>query len=145
VTEPDPTAPWPDRLRFVIDTVRELSAQTDPQRMVANYTKRVREIMPVDGSVSLSRRGYQYPDVRVTRASIWGSDVNPWKQKKDLVVHHGGLFAELIYADAPTIIDDLDIHEGDPTFPFAGGMRSLQAIPLFDQGVALNMVVTFRK
>ena len=77
--------PWQDRLKFVIETVRVLSALTDPQEMVLNYTKRVRLLMPVDATVSLSRRGYAAPDVRVTRASIWGSNVNPWKQTSDLV------------------------------------------------------------
>jgi sigma-B regulation protein RsbU (phosphoserine phosphatase) len=138
-------SPWQDRLKFVIDTVRELSAQTDPQRMVQNYVKRMRQVMPVDASVSLSRRGYQAPDVRVTRASIWGSDVNPWKQTSDLVIHHGGMFSKLIYADEPAVIDDLQLAPDDPAAPFAAGMRSVMMIPLYDKGVALNAVVLMRR
>ena len=141
----DVTHPWQERLSAVIDTVRELSAQTDPQVMVQTYAKRVRQLMPIDGSVSLSRRGYQSPDVRVTRASIWGADVDPWKQTSGLVVHPGGLFSKLIYGDEPVVIDDLELAAGDPAAPFCAGMRSLVAIPLFDQGVALNMVVLLRK
>ncbi len=137
--------PWQDRLTFVLDTVRELSAQTDPQEMVQNYSRRMRQLMPVDGTVSLSRRGYEKPDVRVTRASIWGSNVNPWKQTSDLVIHHGGLFSRLIYADEPAVIDDLRVEPDDPAAPFVAGMRSLMMIPLFDKGVALNAVIMMRK
>ena len=147
-SEPSPIAPnrpWPERLEAVIETVRELSAQTDPQVMVQTYAKRMRQLMPVDGSVSLSRRGYERPDVRVTRASIWGTDVNPWTQTSNLTVHHGGLFADLIYADEPVVIDDLQLAADDPAAPFCAGMRSLAAIPLFDKGVALNMVVLMHK
>ena len=137
--------PWQDRLKFVIETARELSAQTDPQEMVRKYGLRMRQVMPVDASVSLSRRGYQRPDVRVTRASIWGTDVNPWKQSGNLVVHHGGLFSELIYGDDPVVIDDLQLAPDDPAAPFAAGMRSVMMIPLFDRGVALNAVVLMRR
>ena len=136
--------PWQDRLKFVIETVRELSAQTDPQVMVQTYARRVRQVMPVHASVSLSRRGYESPDVRVTRASIWGNDVNPWTTN-DLVVHHGGLFSKLIYADEPAVIDDLRLEPDDPAAPFVGRMRSLMMIPLFDKGVALNAVVLMRR
>ncbi|MEA2707885.1 MAG: phosphoserine phosphatase RsbU/P [Phycisphaerales bacterium] len=149
MTRTDPsrvgTGAWQERLKFVIETVREMSAQTDPQRMVETYSNRVRQVMPVDGTVSLSRRGYQSPDVRVTRASIWTEDVNPWKQRDGLVIHHGGLFSKLIYADEPTVIDELQVPADDPAAPFVAGMRSAMAIPLFDQGVALNMVILFRR
>ena len=136
--------PWQDRLKFVIETVRELSAQTDPQEMVRNYSKRMRQVMPVDANVSLSRRGYQSPDVRITRASIWGNNVNPWKET-NLVIHHGGLFSKLIYADEPSVIDDLRVEPDDPAAPFVAGMRSLMMIPLFDKGVALNAVILMRR
>jgi sigma-B regulation protein RsbU (phosphoserine phosphatase) len=112
--------------------------------MVQAYAKRVRQVMPVHGSVSLSRRGYESPDVRVTRASIWGNDVNPWTSS-DLVVHHRGLFSRLIYADEPAVIDDLHLEPDDPAEPFIGRMRSLMMIPLFDKGVALNAVVLMRR
>src|SRR5204863_6327117 len=62
-------APWPQRLAFIVDTMRELSRQTEPQRMVQTYGKRMRQILPSDGFVSLSRRDLPRPNVRFTRSS----------------------------------------------------------------------------
>jgi sigma-B regulation protein RsbU (phosphoserine phosphatase) len=136
---------WQKRLASVVEMSRSMSAQTDPQAMVQDYSRRMRNMYKVDGFVSLSRRDLNHPDVRVTRASIWGTDVNPWKQTRDLTIHHGGLFSELIYLDEPSIIDDLQLADGDPAAPFVAGMRSLLATPLFDKGTALNMIISMRK
>src|SRR5215213_55713 len=91
--------PWQDRLATIIEMAREMSAQTDPQQMVQDYGRRVREMFHTDGFVALSRRGLERPRVRVTRASIWGNDVNPWKQTTNLTILDGGLFSQLIWAD----------------------------------------------
>src|SRR5262249_27059175 len=55
------------------------------------------------------------------------------------------LFARLIYGDEPVIIDDLAVDPNDPAAEYLEGHRSLAAIPMFDQGTALNMVVLLRK
>jgi sigma-B regulation protein RsbU (phosphoserine phosphatase) len=135
---------WQERLAFYVETAREMSRQTEPQRMVEAYGNRMRALSPYSGSVSLSRRGLTRPDVRVTRASIWSKDVNPWTADSP-VIHRGGLFSRLIWSDEVTIIDDLVVADEDPAAPFCAGMRSLVAIPLFDQGVALNMVIVMRR
>lgn len=146
MTDSDPNflferdASWQERMELYVTTAREMSRLTDPQEMVQAYQKRMRGITAVDAYVSLSRRDLARPDVRVTRASIWGSGVNPWTAA-EIVVHHGGLFSELIWKDQVTVIDELAIAEDDPAAPFCTGMRSLVAIPLFDAGEALNMVL----
>jgi sigma-B regulation protein RsbU (phosphoserine phosphatase) len=82
--------------------------------------------------------------VRITRFSDWG-DVNPWKETHRLPVISGGLFSELIYSDEPRIINDLHVPPDDPAYPYLAGLGSLQALPQYDQGVALNMVITARR
>jgi sigma-B regulation protein RsbU (phosphoserine phosphatase) len=59
-------------------------------------------------------------------------------------VLHGGLLGELLYSDEARIIDELHVAPDDPSAPYFSGMRSAMAIPLFDQGVAMNMVVFMR-
>ncbi|MFQ5491322.1 MAG: PP2C family protein-serine/threonine phosphatase [Phycisphaerae bacterium] len=81
----------------------------------------------------------------MTRDSEWTQPINPWTQKDRLPLLRGGLLAELIYGDQPRIIDDLQVSDGDPGAPFLEGQRSLMAIPLFEEGVALNMVVFLQK
>jgi sigma-B regulation protein RsbU (phosphoserine phosphatase) len=125
--------------------MREVSRQTDPQEMVRTYGQRARRLLPRDQMLALSRRGLERPYYRITRSSMWKESVNPWKEKDRLPLLEGGLLAELIYGDEPRIIDDLTFAAGEPAAEYLQGHRSLLAIPLFDQGMARNMVVMLRK
>ena len=133
------------RLQHILETMREMSRQTNPQEMVGAYVRRMQDLHPVDARVSLSRRGLVAPFVRITRFSGWDTEVNPWKEPERLPVVDGGLLAHLIYADEPVIIHDLEDAEDDPAHEYLQGMRSVLAIPLFDEGVSLNMVVLMRR
>jgi sigma-B regulation protein RsbU (phosphoserine phosphatase) len=136
---------WRERLAIVVQTMREISRETDPQAMVRAYGTRVRQLRPVDGFVALSRRDLDPPWYRITRSSLWKEEINPWKQKHLLPVLQGGLLGELIYGDEPRIIDELDVKPDEPGAQHLTGYRSLVAIPNFDHGVALNMVISLRK
>jgi phosphoserine phosphatase RsbU/P len=133
-----------EQLAFVVETMREMSLQTDPQKMVQQYGARVRKMMATDRFISLSRRSLPKPKVRITRNSMANQDINPWLQPELLAVHDGGLLSELIWGDQPKIIDDLQISEEDPSYELLKGLGSLAAIPLYDQGSSLNMVILGR-
>ncbi len=137
--------PWDERLSFVVETMRELSSHTDPQKMVQAYSKRMRQVMPSDGFMSLSRRNLSKPEYRITRSSRFTEQVNPWKQSDLLPLLKGGVLSDLIYGNEPVIIDELNIAKGDPAAEFLEGHKSLVAVPLYDNGEALNMVVLLRK
>jgi sigma-B regulation protein RsbU (phosphoserine phosphatase) len=136
---------WQQKMGFIVQTMREMSLQVDPQAMVRSYGARMRQILPVDRSLSLSRRGLEFPQYRITRSSTWTEVVNPWHQKDRLPLLEGGILAELLYGDEPRIIDDLQVAPGDPAASYLAGQRSLMAVPLYDQGVALNAVVLMRE
>ena len=106
----------------------------------------MRQLMPTARFVSLSRRDLERPMVRITRSSQWTEEINPWKERDRLPMLSGGLLSDLIWSDEPRIIDDLPpvIAAADPGFDYLSGMGSLVAIPHFDQGTALNMVVLMR-
>jgi sigma-B regulation protein RsbU (phosphoserine phosphatase) len=133
-----------ERLRQVVETMREMSLLTDPQEMVRAYGRRMQTLLPVDRRISLSRRGLREPSYRVTRFSGWTDDINPWKEKHRLPLHEGGFFADLIYGDESVIIDDLQIDPDDPAARYLEGQRSLMAIPMLDGGAALNMAISTR-
>jgi sigma-B regulation protein RsbU (phosphoserine phosphatase) len=141
----EPMGDWQTRMAVIVQMMREISLQTDPQAMVRTYGARMRQLLPVDRSLSLSRRGLAFSKYRITRSSTWQESIDPWKEKERLPVLEGGLLSRLIYGDEPQIIDDLVVEADDPAAEYLTGHRSLQAIPLFDQGVALNMVVLLRK
>lgn len=135
---------WRTRLTRVVDTMREMSRQTNPEEMVRAYSARMREMLHTDDTISLSRRGLTLPRYRITRSSRWTDRVNPWKDRDRLPLLAGGLLSELIYGDEPRIINDLEVRPADPAHAYLEGHRSLMALPLFDQGSALNMVVLLR-
>lgn len=139
------TGDWRQRLARIVDTVREMSVQSDPQAMVRAYGGRMDQIMPTDRMVSLSRRGLAAPQYRITRSSLWPDEVNPWAQPDRLPVYDHGVLGELLYSDDPHIINRLALPPDDPAAEYFHGMGSLIAIPLFDQGVAMNMVVLMRE
>lgn len=136
---------WREQLAFVVQAMKELSLQTDPAEMRRTYSRRVREILPVDGSLSLSRRNLHQPWFRITRSTRWKEEINPWKEKEKLPLLKGGFCAELLYGNEPQLFDDLHLSPSDPIYEYLADYRSLAAIPLYDQGEALNMVLLMRR
>jgi sigma-B regulation protein RsbU (phosphoserine phosphatase) len=139
------TGDWRQRLAFIVTTMRELSQQIDPQEMARTYGRRMRMVLPRDRMINLSRRGLAAPHFRVTRYSLWKEEINPWKERDRLPLLEGGLFAELLYGDEPRLIDDLRVPDDDPAAEYLAGQCSLIAIPMYDQGTALNMTVLTRQ
>jgi sigma-B regulation protein RsbU (phosphoserine phosphatase) len=136
---------WREQMAWVVATMRELSSQSDPQEMRRVYTRRMRSVLPIDASVSLSRRDLAAPAFRITRSTHWEEEINPWKERERLPLVGGGLGAELLYGDEPRLVDDLKVPAGDPLFDHLDGFRSLAAIPMYDRGVSLNMVLLLRR
>jgi sigma-B regulation protein RsbU (phosphoserine phosphatase) len=136
---------WRERLDFIVETMRVISAQTDPQQMVEVYGARMRKIMPIDRFLAVSRRDTPPPFYKVTRNSDWPEQINPWKSPHKLPLLSGGLVGQMLYSEEPTILGNVELEEGDPSEPFLRGMKSLLAVPLFDAGKALNMVLLMRK
>ncbi len=136
---------WRERLNIIVETMKEMSRQTDPQEMSRAYGKRMQTLRPIDRRVSISRRGLKYPWYRVTRCTLWKEDINPWKEPHRLPLLKGGLFAELLYGDEPRLFDDVQLPDDDPAAEYVAGMSSIAAIPMYDQGVALNMIVSMRR
>jgi sigma-B regulation protein RsbU (phosphoserine phosphatase) len=136
---------WRERLASVVKTTREMSRQTDPQEARRLYVEQMRQLRPIDGSVSLSRRGLQAPWYRITRSTRWTEEINPWKEPERLPLRSGGMLAELIYGDEPRLFHDLQIAADDPAAEHLSEFRSVIAVPLYDQGAALNMALLMRR
>lgn len=136
---------WQERLAVVVELMQDMSRHTDPQEMVRSYGEKMQQLLPLSRRVSLSRRGLAYPHYRVTRSTTWAEAINPWKEKDRLPLFKGGLLAELIYGDKTAVIDDLQLAPDEPAADYLAGHRSLLAIPMFDQGESLNMVLLLQK
>ena len=135
---------WRRRLDLIVEAMQELSRHTDPQEMVRAYAAKVGQLVSSHHRLSLSRRGLSYPRYRITRSTSWSEEINPWKEKDRLPLLSGGLLARLIYDGKPEIIDDLEVDPDDPAAEYLAVGRSLLAIPMYDLGESLNMVVIMR-
>ncbi len=136
---------WRVRLKLISDTMREMSRQSDPQELVHTYAARMLGILQNDRMIALSRRGLHFPEFRITRDTEWKEPINPWTERHRLPVLRGGLLAELIYGQEPRIIQNLEVPANDPAASYLTGQRSLMAVPLFDGGVAMDMVIFLRR
>ena len=138
---------WRARLATSVDLMRELSRYTDPDETYQVFARRMAQLYPTARQLSLSRRGLGRPEFRVTRFNLWESTANPYRDVDELPVRRGGLLADLLYADEPRVIDDLDAIElspDDPARGFLHGQRSVLSVPLFDHGTAQNLLVVTR-
>lgn len=136
---------WRDRLAVSVDLVRELSRSSDPHAMYQLFVRRMGELLPVSRRLSITRRGLSRPDYRVTRFSQW-KEPSQVRADRDIVpVHSGGLLAELLYGDEPRVIDDLVLDADDPASNYLAGQRSLLAIPHFEHGNTVSMLVLGRE
>ena len=136
---------WRARLAVSVDVMRELSRYTNSEEMYHVFVRRMSQLYPTSRQISLSRRAMRRPDFRVTRYNLWTHRVDPRKEPHLLPHYQGGLFAELLYADEPRVIDDLHLASDDPACEYLEGQRSLLAIPLFENGEAINMVIVTRE
>ncbi|MBI3760090.1 MAG: serine/threonine-protein phosphatase [Deltaproteobacteria bacterium] len=134
---------WQDELKIVVDLMRAVSKQTDPQELVRMYGAGVRKLIATDGYISISRRDLDSPQYRITRSSRYEHELNPWRDKDKLELLAGGVLGELLYGDEPRYVPDIHIPPNDPAALHLRGVRSLVALPHYDNGVGLNMTVLF--
>ena len=133
------------RLDVSVELMRELSRSSDPHEMYQLFSRRMDELFPVSRRLTISRRGLQYPEYRVTRCTLWKDSSDPRKESNRLPIYSGGLLAELLYSDEPQVIDHLELDADDPAGDYLAGQQSLLAIPQFDQGAAVNAVILGRE
>ncbi|MEM7625301.1 MAG: PP2C family protein-serine/threonine phosphatase [Planctomycetota bacterium] len=131
------------RVAEMVDLVRELSAQTDAQKMVSDFGDRFRRMFHYDGFIALSRRDLPTPKYRITRNSGWEKAINPWKQRDQLPVLEAGVLGDLLYGDLPVLNNEFVPDPDDPAYEYLKDYRSFQAVPHYHEGVGTNMAINF--
>jgi sigma-B regulation protein RsbU (phosphoserine phosphatase) len=125
--------------------MKAISGITDPDQLVSVYWEGIGEFLPpTDHYVSLSRRGIEPPEYLITRSSRFTTHYNPWKERDKLPRMRGGILGEIVYADAPVIIEDLSsrLKRDDPAYFYLEGFQSAFAIPQYDHGKGLNVSIS---
>ncbi len=133
--------PWPEELAIIDRTMRAISSITDPETMVTAYFEGIGDLLPVGDYVSLSRRNVTPPRYLITRSSRFTEDINPFTQRDRLPVLTGGILGDIVYANAPVLIDDLPdrLRPDDPGHFYLTGFQHLVALPQYDNGESLNV------
>jgi sigma-B regulation protein RsbU (phosphoserine phosphatase) len=129
------------RLRRIDDLVMEMSVQDDADRLVRVFARQGAFLVPRDGIVTVSRRDLAAPYYRLTRSWRWREPANPYTEVHLLPVFDRGLLGELLYVGKPALLNHLEVEPDDPAYEHLEGMRSLAAVPSYDHGQALNMVM----
>ncbi|MFA6046615.1 MAG: PP2C family protein-serine/threonine phosphatase [Phycisphaerales bacterium] len=132
---------WREQLAIVDALMRDVSRQTDPQELVKMYAEGVQKLSSRDRIVSVSRRGHTHPEFRVTRSSTWSHAIDPWRERGKLPLLRGGLLCDLLYANEPRVVLDLNPDPADPAYEYLKDMRALVTLPQYEDGEALNMAV----
>jgi sigma-B regulation protein RsbU (phosphoserine phosphatase) len=136
---------WRARLAISVDVMRELSCLTDPEEMYRAFARRMGQLFPTSRQLTVSRRGLEDPEFRVLRYNLWKDAADPYKEPHRLPTYAGGLFAELLYADMPQVIDRIELAPGDPAAEFLDGQHSLLSIPVYEDGAAVNTLIVTRE
>jgi len=128
-----------------IDVMRELSRYTDPDEMFRVFAHRMNQVYPTNRQITIARRGLNEPEYRILRYNLWKDRIDPYREQHLLPLLHGGLLGELLYADEPRVIDHLHVSEDDPAADYLDGQQSLLAIPLFEAGDTMTMLILTRE
>lgn len=140
---------WRQELAIVVDMMREVSMQSDPQQAALMYGKKLRNsgLVPADSWMAISRRGLKPPEYRITRSWQWKTNVNPWAELEKLPKFDRGILSELMYQTEPVVIEDLQsrISPDDPAWGYFEGMNFLLTMPQYENGEVINMNVVMAK
>lgn len=136
-------------LMETVGLLRRVSEADDPMQVQREFARDMRSSRRIDGYVSLSVRGLQPGQYKITRHQIldelgqaWP---NPWENWDAMAVHSGGFLGEIIATPTPKLIWELDVRNDPVLGDSIADMRSCMATPLFDGGEALNWGIVFRR
>src|SRR3954464_12368420 len=129
-----PRHPWKEELAIIDRTMKAISGITNPEQLVNVYWSGIGDLWPSEQFVSLSRRFEPPPFFVITRSSRFTEDINPFTHRERLPRLSGGLLGEIMYSNAPVIIDDVParLSPDDPGAYYLEGIQSLVALPQYE-------------
>jgi sigma-B regulation protein RsbU (phosphoserine phosphatase) len=104
------------------------------------------DVFPTDRQISMTCRGLEPPQLRVTRFNRGrdtGESLSLGSSKSPIL--SGGVLGEFLRRGAARIYNDFQVAPDDPAFEYLCGQRSLMTIPLFDHGKSVSMVILTRE
>ncbi len=121
--------------------MREISLQTDPRAVFREYAARVRTIYPVDRLLVLRRSLQGDEAVQVSQINTWDAPIDLWEESDRYLNLPSGLLVAIFEQGEACLIHELEVEPDDPAAELLAEMRSLRAIPLYDQGEVRQMII----
>lgn len=138
------------RIPLLMQLVGDLSRAVEPNEVLSVFASGLLKLHGPRGYVSLSTRGLQPGEYRITRmlreadpVSMIASDT--WSQADVLPVHRGGIFGGIIRSAYPEVIHHLELVDDPVVGDWLSDYGSLMAIPLFDEGEPRYWAITLRR
>lgn len=136
------------RLFALQDILLKLSRSTDIFEIQAQLGAGIRELIPFQGLVSISKRNLSEGQYKITRLvqdiSQGLIPANPWRDWDNLPAYTGGFINRATQITLPRVYQDFYLQDdpvlGDKLCQFG----SCLVIPLFDQGDAINWNMLLR-
>ena len=145
------------KIAALTEVLKEVSAVKDPAEMLKAFGPWVGQRFPRDAFVSVSIRDLPPGKYKITRSITHSTKVtpqpspsgNPWRDWQNLPTYEGGLIGEIIEAGEPAVITGLDLTKDKPLYtalgPYASKLKSVTAMPAFDDGQPLNWSLSFHE
>ncbi|MEE9211675.1 MAG: PP2C family protein-serine/threonine phosphatase [Phycisphaeraceae bacterium] len=131
----------------MLHLVEDLSRADDAQQVLRVFAEGMRQLQKLGAYLSLSTRGLGPGEYKITRfmpdigAAALDKATDPWATWQQIPVRRGGLLGKIVSVGRPVILHDLRLHDDPAVGDMLAAYGSLEAIPLFDQGRALNWAV----
>ncbi|PCI08116.1 hypothetical protein COB72_08940 [bacterium] len=137
--------------------LREVSSVKDPAEMLKAFGPWVGQRFPRDAFVSVSTRGLAPDKYKITRSISHPVKVspqpspggNPWAEWENLPTYKGGLIGEIIAHGEPSVLTGFDLTKDQALFkalgPYASKLKSVTAMPAYDDGEPLNWSLSFHE
>lgn len=134
-----------ERLQTLMEMVGSASRAQTPQAMYDTFSRGLNKLSSIEGYISLSVRGLQPGEFKITRALLRGrrrgEATDPWSEWDHISIRTGGIFGRFIRSAWPVVINDLNVADDPAIGDLLWGFRSLMAAPIFDHGEPLNWAI----
>ncbi len=138
------------RIAGLLATLRDMSRVSKPEDLAKALSTSLHRWVRNDALLAISQRNLPDGQYKITRRIRYTQDGpvstsnNPWKEWETIPAHSGGFVGDILNSGEPEVIHNLDLRNdpilGDDFAEFG----SCVAIPLFDNGNALNWNIGFR-
>ncbi len=145
------------KIASLTSILRDVSSVKDPTELLKAFGPWIGQRFPRDAFVSVSIRDLPEGKYKITRSISNSGQAtpppsptgNPWRDWNQLPTYEGGLIGQIIATKNPQLVTNLDLTKDKALMaslgPTASRLRSVTAMPTFDDGESLNWALSFHE